>query len=56
MADGKRSAGHNVLVYPTTRSTVDHKQIIKDHQIDPAPYTKTSTSWAVKYTKPKGDH
>ena len=55
LAGERRTQGNGVLVFSTTRNTVDHKQIIKDHNIDPTPYTKASTSWSVKVTKAKGD-
>ena len=48
MANGVKSKGFGVTVYPTKRKSVDYKMLLTENKIDTAPYTKESISWAVK--------
>lgn len=49
LAGGKKSSLNDVLIYPTTRKTVDYKKLISDNKLDTSGYEKTAkTSWTVR--------
>ena len=48
MANGVKSKGFGVTVYPTTKKAVDYKTLLAENHIDTSPYTKESTSWSVR--------
>lgn len=48
MANGIKSKGFGVTVYPTTKKAVDYKTLLAENHIDTSPYTKESTSWSVR--------
>lgn len=48
MANGIKSKGFGVTVFPTRKKTVDYKKLIAENKLDVKPYEKESTSWSVK--------
>ncbi|WP_067177040.1 lambda-exonuclease family protein [Sulfurospirillum sp. UCH001] len=48
MANGVKSKGFGVSVYPTKKKSVDYKTLLAENKIDATPYTKESISWSVK--------
>lgn len=48
MANGIKSHGAGVSVFPTTRKSVDYKALLKDHPLNTDPYTKETTTWSVR--------
>ena len=48
MANGIKSKGFGVSVFPTKKSTVDYKKLIAENNLDTAPYKKETVSWSVR--------
>ncbi len=48
LADGKKSTGCGVTVYPTTRKSVDYKRLLGEKHISTDGYEKESISWTVR--------
>ncbi|MDY7025981.1 MAG: YqaJ viral recombinase family protein [Pseudomonadota bacterium] len=48
LANGKRTKGCDVNVYPMVRNNVDSKKIIADFNVNPDEYTTQSITWAVR--------
>ena len=48
LADGLKSKGHGISVFPTSRESVDWKSFAADIEADTTPYKKVSTSWTVR--------
>ena len=48
LADGMKSKGGGISVYPTCRESVDYKSLVTDMEADITPYKKTTTSWTVR--------
>lgn len=48
LADGMKSKGAGISVFPTYRKSVDYKSLVADLEADIKPYEKESTSWTVR--------
>lgn len=48
LADGMKSKGAGISVFPTYRKSVDYKSLVADLEADIKPYEKESSSWTVR--------
>lgn len=48
MANGVKSKGFGVSVFPTKKSTVDYKKLLAENNLDTEPYKKETVSWSVR--------
>lgn len=48
MANGIKSKGFGVSVFPTKKSTIDYKKLISDNKLNTTSYKKETVSWSVR--------